>query len=85
MRVLGFSIVAVVITALLFMTGLFSSSPVPLLAGFCGWTPAVFFLGWSIRTLLIGKRLVLLREEENETVSSNHQKRVKSIVNARNM
>lgn len=84
MKGLGFSIVAVVIMAVLFGIGLFNSSPAPLLAGFCGWTPAVFFLGWSIRTLLIGKRIVLLNNEETRqplATNNRHQSRVQKITN----
>jgi hypothetical protein len=88
MKGLGFSIVAVVIMALLFGVGLLNSSPAPLLAGFCGWTPAVFFLGWSIRTLLIGKRIVLLNNEETRqplATNNRHQTQVRGITRKENM
>lgn len=87
MKILGFSIGAVVIMALLFGIGLFGSSPAPLLMGFCGWSPAMFLLGWSVRGLLVGKRLVLLSTEHSQPVAANsrHQERVRDITKARNM
>jgi hypothetical protein len=76
MKVFAFSIIAVVIMGMLFVTGLLGSNPGPLLAGFCGWTPAVFLLGWSIRSLLIGKRIVLQNTDAvGQRLSVNHRPR----------
>ena len=88
MKILVGSILAVVVMALLFLIGLFNSSPAPLLAGFCGWSPAMFLLGWSVRGLLVGKRLVLLNTNETGqpgAANSRHQERVKGITKARTM
>jgi hypothetical protein len=86
MKILGISVIGVVIMALLFMSGLFNSSPVPLLAGFCGWTPMIFLLGWSVRSLLIGKRIMLVRNDEiSQNISNNHRERVRNITKERNM
>jgi hypothetical protein len=66
MKAFSFSVGIVVFSLTLFLLGLFGSNTLPLFAGFCLWTPAVFMLGFTVRAVTVGRRLRWEKVEEKE-------------------
>lgn len=62
----GFAVATIVLAliAATFIAGLFASSPVLTIAGFCAWTPAVFAVGFTLARALRGRRLALVGEQQ---------------------